>query len=130
MGLYKGQNIIAGSYMLPRADDIRQVNVSRKKRHKKKRRGSKIGVGRKRGKQRSREYERYLSKKHKFTPFMTRGLMTFEEKEYIAQVKRSRQLMHEEVQIIYLSIFLSPYPKTFGYSLRGYSHRERWARTR
>jgi hypothetical protein len=31
MGLYKGQNIIAGSYMLPRADDIRQVNVSRKK---------------------------------------------------------------------------------------------------
>jgi hypothetical protein len=26
MGLYKGQNIIAGSYMLPKADDIRQVN--------------------------------------------------------------------------------------------------------
>jgi hypothetical protein len=37
MGLFKGQNIIAGSYMLPRADDIRQVNVSRKRRHKKKR---------------------------------------------------------------------------------------------
>jgi hypothetical protein len=36
MGLYKGQNIIAGSYMLPRADDNRQVNVSRKRRHKKK----------------------------------------------------------------------------------------------
>jgi hypothetical protein len=35
MGLYKGQNIIAGSYMLPRADDNRQVNVSRKRRHKK-----------------------------------------------------------------------------------------------
>jgi hypothetical protein len=35
MGLYKGQNIITGSYMLPRADDIRQVNVSRKRRHKK-----------------------------------------------------------------------------------------------
>jgi hypothetical protein len=31
MGLYKGQNIITGSYMLPRADDNRQVNVSRKK---------------------------------------------------------------------------------------------------
>jgi hypothetical protein len=35
MGLYKGQNIIAGSYMLPRADDNRQVNISRKRRHKK-----------------------------------------------------------------------------------------------
>jgi hypothetical protein len=35
MGLYKGQNIIAGSYMLPRADDNRQVNVSRKRMHKK-----------------------------------------------------------------------------------------------
>jgi hypothetical protein len=38
MGLYKGQNIIAGLYMLPRADDNRQVNVSRKRMHKKKRR--------------------------------------------------------------------------------------------
>jgi hypothetical protein len=34
MGLYKGQNIIAGFYMLPRVDDNRQVNVSRKRRHK------------------------------------------------------------------------------------------------
>jgi hypothetical protein len=40
MGLYKGQNIITGSYMLPRADDNRQVNVSRKMMHKKKRRKS------------------------------------------------------------------------------------------
>jgi hypothetical protein len=86
MGLYKGQNIIAGSYMLLRADDIRQVNVSMKRRSKKKRerRGRETGVGRKRGKQRSREYKKYLSKKHKFTPCTTRGLMTFEEKEYIA----------------------------------------------
>jgi hypothetical protein len=36
MGLYKGQNIIAGSYMLPRADDNRKVNVSRKKINKRK----------------------------------------------------------------------------------------------
>jgi hypothetical protein len=36
MGLYKGQNIITGSYMLPRADDNRQVNVSRKRIHKRK----------------------------------------------------------------------------------------------
>jgi hypothetical protein len=38
MGLYKGQNIIAGSYMLPRADDNRQVSVFRKRRCKKERR--------------------------------------------------------------------------------------------
>jgi RNA binding exosome subunit len=36
MGLYKGQNIIAGSYMLPRADDNIKVNVSRKKINKRK----------------------------------------------------------------------------------------------
>jgi hypothetical protein len=36
MGLYKGQNIITGSYMLPRADDNRNVNVSRKKINRKK----------------------------------------------------------------------------------------------
>jgi hypothetical protein len=35
MGLYKGQNIITGSYMLPSTDDNRQVNVSRKRMHKK-----------------------------------------------------------------------------------------------
>jgi hypothetical protein len=36
MGLYKGQNIITGSYMQPRVDDNRQVNVSRKRIHKRK----------------------------------------------------------------------------------------------
>jgi hypothetical protein len=36
VGLYKGQNIITGSYMLPKADDNRQVNVSRKRIHKRK----------------------------------------------------------------------------------------------
>jgi hypothetical protein len=35
MGLYKGQNIITSSYMLPRADDNGKVNVSRKMMHKK-----------------------------------------------------------------------------------------------
>jgi hypothetical protein len=38
MGLYKGQNIITGSYMVPRADDNRKVNASRKRMHKKERR--------------------------------------------------------------------------------------------
>jgi hypothetical protein len=34
--MYKGQNVITGSYMLPRADDNRQVNISRKSIHKRK----------------------------------------------------------------------------------------------
>jgi hypothetical protein len=38
MGLYRGQNIITGSYILPRADDNRKVNVSRKKINKRKKR--------------------------------------------------------------------------------------------
>jgi hypothetical protein len=29
-----------------------------------------------------------------------------------------------------LNYFLEPIPENFGYSLGGYSHRERWARTR
>jgi hypothetical protein len=53
MGLCKDQNIIAGSYMLPRANDIRQVNVSRKRRHKKKE---------KRKRNRSRKEERKTKK--------------------------------------------------------------------
>jgi hypothetical protein len=79
MGLYKGQNIITGSYMLPIADDNRQVNVSRKRMHKKREEQEK-----KEDEGRSREYKKYLSKKHKFTPSLTRGLVTFEKKEYIA----------------------------------------------
>jgi hypothetical protein len=43
MGLYKGQNIITGSYRLPRADDNRQVNISRKRMHKKKKTREKRG---------------------------------------------------------------------------------------
>jgi hypothetical protein len=68
MGLYKGQNIIAGSYMLPRADNIRQINVSGTRRSKKKeRRGRK-------------------TKKHKFYPFYDSGTYDIQEKEkeYIA----------------------------------------------
>jgi hypothetical protein len=84
MGLYKGQNIIAGSYMLPRADDNRQVGVSRKRRCKKERRRREKRSMKKERKIKKREYEKYLSKKHKFTSFSTRGLMTFKEKEYIA----------------------------------------------
>jgi hypothetical protein len=39
-------------------------------------------------------------------------------------------MSREEIYGIGLSIFLEPIPENFGYSLGGYSHRERWARTR
>jgi hypothetical protein len=78
MGLYKGQNIITGSYMLPRADDSRQINISRKRRHKKK---EKKKRKRSMKEERSREYEKYLSKKYKFTPFFDSGAY---DKECIA----------------------------------------------
>jgi hypothetical protein len=43
MGLYKGkvQNIFAGSYILPSADDKRNINISREKVQAKKDRGKK-----------------------------------------------------------------------------------------
>jgi hypothetical protein len=71
--------------MLPRADDNRQVNVSRKRRHKKKKEEEEKKEYE--GKEENKEVEsttKNLSKKHKFTPFLTQGLMIFEEKEYIA----------------------------------------------
>jgi hypothetical protein len=69
--------------MLPKADDNRQVNISRKRIHKRKK---KMKEEREKSttKKRSREYEKYLARKHKFTPPSTRGLVTFKEQEYIA----------------------------------------------
>jgi hypothetical protein len=83
MGLYKGQNIITGSYMLPKADDNRQVNVFRKRILKK------------------NEAQVY--------PVFDSGAWDIQRIHCISG--RSRQLMHEEIQKIYLSIFLSLYPK-------------------
>jgi hypothetical protein len=51
MGLYKDQSIITGSYMMSRADDIRQVNVSRKMMHKKKEQEKKEDEGREENKE-------------------------------------------------------------------------------
>jgi hypothetical protein len=84
MGLYRGQNIITGSYMLPRADDNKQVNISRKRMHKKREeQEKKEDEGREENKE-AGSMKNICQKKHKFTPSSTRGLVTFEEKEYIA----------------------------------------------
>jgi hypothetical protein len=68
--------------MLPRADDNRKVNISRKRMHKKKK------------KERTTTQQatiagnkKYLSKKHKFTWSSTWGLAKLEEEESITKVK-------------------------------------------
>jgi hypothetical protein len=71
--------------MLPRADDNRKVNVSRKRMYKKEE---------KKKKERTTTQQatiagnkKYLSKKHKFTLSSTRGLAKLEEEESITKVK-------------------------------------------
>jgi hypothetical protein len=66
--------------MLPRADDNRKVNVSRKRMHKKKERTT--------TQQATIAWnKKYLSKKHKFTLSSTLGLAKLEEEESITKVK-------------------------------------------
>jgi hypothetical protein len=60
--------------MLPRADD-KQIGQ---------RIGNKKASKREQRKRKKNKKEERKIKKYKFTPFTTRGLMTFEEKEYIA----------------------------------------------
>jgi hypothetical protein len=107
MGLYKGQNIITGFYMLPRADDNRQVNVSRKRRHKKKERGkkkSKRGMkeGRKIKKQRVR---RIFVKKAQVYPVFDSRACDIQRKGIHCINEGSRQLTCKEVQKIYIYLF-------------------------
>jgi hypothetical protein len=99
MGLYKGQNIITGSYMLPRADDNRQVNVSRKRIHKRKKKWRKQGV------------RKISVKEAQVYPVFNSRACDIRRKGIHCINEGSRQLMHKEVQKIYYSIFLSLYPK-------------------
>jgi hypothetical protein len=46
-------------------------------------------------------------------------------REESLSVNRIDQILQETVYEIEMSVFLSLYPKKFGYNLRGYSHRER-----
>jgi hypothetical protein len=66
--------------MLPRADDIRQINVSRKRRSKKKREN----------KEENKEAQVY--------PVYDSGAYDIRRKGIHSVSERSRQLMHEEVQ--------------------------------
>jgi hypothetical protein len=108
MGLYKGQNIITGSYMLPRADDKRQVNVSRKKEDE--------GIEEKKKKKNTAKIKKQGVRKISVNeaqvyPVFDSGACDIRRKGIHCINEGSRQLIHEEVHKIYLSIFLSLYPK-------------------
>jgi hypothetical protein len=105
MGLYKGQNIITGSYMLPRADDNRQVNVSRKKEDEEREEKKTQQKIKKQG------VRKISVKEEQVYPVFNSGACDIRRKGIHCINEGSRQLMHEEVHKIYLSIFLSLYPK-------------------
>jgi hypothetical protein len=116
MGLYKGQNVITGSYMLPRADDNRQVNVSRKRIHKKRREEQEKqedeGREEKTMQKIKKQGVRKISvKEAQVYPVFDSGACDIQRKGIHCISERSQQLMHEEVQKVCLSIFLSLYPK-------------------
>jgi hypothetical protein len=69
--------------MLPRADDNRKVNVSRKRMHKKKKKKERTTTQQ----ATIAGNKKYLSKKHKFTLSSTQGLAKLEEEESITKVK-------------------------------------------
>jgi hypothetical protein len=94
--------------MLPRADDNGQVNVSRKKMQKKKREKNK--KERKTAQQKIKE-ARNKKISVKEAQVFDSGACDIRREGIHCISERSRQLTHEEVQRIYLSIFLSLYPK-------------------
>jgi hypothetical protein len=67
-------------------------------------------------------------KRSQRTPSWARGLLPLEDLvEQLSKIApRVPQVEDEKT----LYIFLSLYPKNFGYSLEGYSHREHWSCTR
>jgi hypothetical protein len=73
--------------MLPRADDNRQVNVSRKRMQGKKKREKKKKERKTTQQAIIAGNKKYLSKKCKFTLSSTRGLAKLEEEESSTKVK-------------------------------------------
>jgi hypothetical protein len=115
MGLYKDtvQNIVTGSYMLPIADDKRKINISKEKVRGKTKREEVI----------YQEAQHYL--------VLDSGGLSHKKKKREKEEKNyqkgeiHRQILKDRIYGTDTSIVLSLYPTKFGYSLGGYSHRER-----
>jgi hypothetical protein len=103
-----------GFYILPRADD-KEASTYQKKRCVQKKRGKGGKVS---------------DKKHNVPRLGLGGLHHKKKKRRIVKCKSYRKISQEIAYERDMSIFLSLYPKKFGYSLGGYSHREHWSRTR
>jgi hypothetical protein len=112
MGLWRGkvQSISTGFYILPKADD-KEASTYQEKRYIQKKKEEKNG--------------KVSIKKHSVPRLGLGGLCHKKKKRRIIKCKSYRQISQEIVYGTGMSIFLSLYPKKFGYSLRGYSHRER-----
>jgi hypothetical protein len=112
MGLYKGtvQNIVTGSYMLPSANDKRKIRVFKRESTRK-----------------NKERRSYLSGSTALPRFGLGGLSHIRKKEEKNYQKGEihRQLLKDRIYGTDTTILLSLYPTEFGYSLGGYSHRER-----
>jgi hypothetical protein len=104
MGLYKGQNIIIGSYMLPKADDNRQVNVSRKRINNRKK---KMKEERKKTQQKiKKQGVRKISvKEAQVYPAFDSRACDIQRKGIHCINEGSRQLMRKEVQKTYIYLF-------------------------
>jgi hypothetical protein len=112
MGLRRGkvQSISTGFYILPRVDD-KEASTYQEKRYVQKN---------------ERERRRKLSiKKHNIPRLGLGGLRRKKRKEESLSANHTEKYRKETVYGTDMSIFLSLYPKKFGYSLGGYSHWER-----
>jgi hypothetical protein len=106
MGLWRGkvQSIFMGFYILPRADD-KEAATYQGKRHIKK---GKVSI-----------------KKRSVPRLGLGGLHHKERREKSLSANHMEKISQETVYGTGMFIFLSLYPKKIGYSLGGYSHRER-----
>jgi hypothetical protein len=98
-----------GFYILPRADD-KEASTYQEKRYVQKReeKNGKVSI-----------------KKHSVPRLGLGGLRHKKRREESLSVNHIKKISQETVYRTDMSIFLSLYPKKFGYSLGGYSHRER-----
>jgi hypothetical protein len=109
MGLCRGkvQSIFTGFYILPIADD-KEASTYQEKRYIQKKREEKVSI-----------------KKHNVRRLRLGGLHHKERREESLKCESYRKISQETVYGTGMSIFFSLYLKKFGYSLGGYSHRER-----
>jgi hypothetical protein len=78
----------------------------------------------KKEKMKRRREGKYLSRSTTYLVLDSGAYVIRRRREESLSVKSYRKISQETVYETYMSIFLSLYPKKFGYSLGGYSHRE------